>query len=93
MAEATIGEATADKGITAHKSAFGLFAKIIQDFARFQGAVIKTSEQLSKMMAAMARLLADSIESALDEDEQASNVSMSGGSVQWTKCKSFLLHG
>ena len=50
MTGAAIGEATG-KDIVAHKSAFGLFAEIIQDFARFQGAVIKTSEQLSKMMA------------------------------------------
>jgi len=82
MAETAIGAAgeAAGNGITARKSAFGLFSEIIQDFARFQGAVIKTSEQLSKMMAAKARLLANSIKSALDEDEQASNDSISGGS-------------
>ena len=67
-----------DKDIVAHKSAFGLFSEIIQDFARFQGAVIKTSEQLSKMMAAKARLLADSIKSALDEDERDSYASTIG---------------
>ena len=74
MAEAAIGEATS-KDIVAHKPAFGLFAEIIQDFARFQGAVIKTSEQLSKMMAAKARLLANSIENVLDEDERNPNAS------------------
>ena len=80
ITETTIGEAT-NKGIVARKPAFGLFAEIIQDFARFQGAVIKTSEQLSKMMAAKARLLADSIENALGEDEQAKNVSTLGGQL------------
>jgi len=76
----TIGDA-ADTGIVARKQDFGLFDEIIKDFARFQGAVIKTSEQLSKMMAAKARLLAKSIESAIDEDEQASNVSTLGGQL------------
>ena len=80
MTGTTIGEATG-KGIVALKSAFDLFYEIIQDFARFQGAAIKTSEQLSKMMAAKARLLANSIESALDEDESSSNDSTLGGQI------------
>jgi predicted helicase len=81
QAETAIGAVT-DTSIVADKSAFDRFTEIIRNFGRFQGEGIKTSEQLSKMMAAKARLLAKSIESALDEDERASDVSTLGGQLR-----------
>jgi hypothetical protein len=76
QAEAAIGNISGDREqgagnrvIVADKTAFERFNEIVLSFARFQGEGIKTSEQLAKMMAAKARLLAKSIESALDEDE------------------------
>ena len=81
QAEASIG-AAAGAGVKDCPSAFDRFMEIILSFARFQGEGIKTSEQLSKMMAIKARMLASSIESALDEDEQASDVSTLGGQLR-----------
>ena len=51
------------------KTKFEEFEELIKKFCGYSGLNIHTSEQLSKIMAAKARLLAKSIEDALHEDE------------------------
>jgi len=66
-AEVKIGEVT-EKGIIAFPAAFGLFNEIIHSFTKFKGDTIDTSEQLSKVMATKAKLMANIIENALNSN-------------------------
>jgi predicted helicase len=63
---------TNNKGINplveANKTQFDAFATLIGSFAGYEGQPITTSLQLSKIMAAKARLLAKTIEDVLVED-------------------------
>ncbi|MDR0864069.1 MAG: N-6 DNA methylase [Candidatus Symbiothrix sp.] len=54
------------------------FAGLIQQFTGYQGQSISSSEQLSKMMAAKARLMANIIEKALDEKDNDDDNSLNG---------------
>ena len=55
---------------------FDIFTALINRFAGYDGKPIKTSLQLSKMMATKARLMANIIENALEENETADNNSL-----------------
>ncbi|KAA6327243.1 hypothetical protein EZS27_023754 [termite gut metagenome] len=68
----TIGK-VGKNGIEADSAQFEVFAGMIGDFTNYKGQNIRSSEQLSKMMAAKARLMAGIIEKALDEDAAQSD--------------------
>jgi len=59
---------TGKTGIEADKTQFEAFAALINRFTGYEGQGIQTSVQLSKEMATKARLMANIIEKALDED-------------------------
>jgi len=59
---------TEKNGIVPDKNQFDAFASLIDSFAGYEGQSIITSLQLSKIMAAKARLLAKTIENVLDEE-------------------------
>jgi len=71
----TIGSAD-DKGIKANNNQFEAFSALLQSFVGFQGQSIKTSEQLSIFMASKARLMADIIEKALNNETSVSGNSL-----------------
>jgi len=67
-------------GIEADKTQFEAFEILIRNFGGYEGELIRTPAHLSKIMAAKAKLMANIIEKALDEDESpdenvANNVS------------------
>ena len=66
--ETIIGKET-DDGIKAKQENVALFEEIINDFARSHCVGINTSAQLSKIMAAKARLMAGIIENILESVE------------------------
>ena len=59
---------TGKNGITGDKTQFDAFATLIDSFIGYEGQPVKTSLQLSKIMAAKARLLSKTIENVLDEE-------------------------
>ncbi|MDR1783070.1 MAG: hypothetical protein LBR13_02245, partial [Dysgonamonadaceae bacterium] len=65
--EVTIGREIDDK-IVAVPENFDKFTEFIRQFAVYHSEGIKTSSELSKQMAAKARLLAEIIENSLDKD-------------------------
>ena len=60
---------TKKNGIETDKTQFELFIELVNRFTGYEGETILTSTHLSKVMAAKAKLLANTIEKALDEDE------------------------
>jgi len=64
----TIGELT-DKGIIFLSAELEKFEQLIHFFSQFQGAGIPSAAILSKVMASKARLMANIIENALNDDE------------------------
>ncbi|KAA6337667.1 hypothetical protein EZS27_014263 [termite gut metagenome] len=68
----TIGK-VGKNGIEAGSAQFETFVGIIGCFTNYKGQSIRSSEQLSKMMAAKARLMAGIIEKALNEDTTQSD--------------------
>lgn len=50
---------------------FDKFTQLIQDFCRYEGQTIKNAKNLAKLMAGKARLLAESLEKSVEQDEQA----------------------
>ncbi len=69
---------------------FAQFINLIKDFANYMGQNINSASQLSKIMAAKARLLANIIENALNSDEE--NQENSSLKEQLQAFKSILLH-
>ena len=69
---------TGKNGIEADKTQFENFVALINLFVGYQGQGIQNSVQLSKMMAAKARLMSNSIEKALDSKENADDNSLIG---------------
>ena len=67
---------TGKTGIEADKTQFETFAALINLFAGYQGQSIQTSVHLSKIMAAKARLMANIIENALNDNEITYNNSL-----------------
>ncbi|MDR3267637.1 MAG: N-6 DNA methylase, partial [Tannerella sp.] len=63
-------------GIEADTSQFEAFAEMIHLFTGYAGLSIQTSEHLSKMMAAKARLMANIIETALDAKDNGDGNSL-----------------
>jgi predicted helicase len=74
---ATIGEIN-DKGIHPLANQLEAFAGLINLFIGYEGQWIQTSEHLSKIMAAKAKLMANIIEKALDGNEDGDNNSLCG---------------
>jgi hypothetical protein len=66
-----------DGAIQADKKQYPAFTELIEAFAGFQGKTIYQSEQLARMMAGKAKLLAAIIEQAL-KDKNVENDSLSG---------------
>jgi predicted helicase len=79
-----------NKIICALPDNFAQFINLIKDFANYTGQNITSASQLSKIMAAKARLLANIIENALNSDEQ--NQENSSLQDQLLAFKSVLLH-
>ena len=79
--EVTIGQRKGKKFV-AEPANFGAFQDLIRSFAasRYQG--IGSAEQLAKVLALRARLLANNIAGALKTDEQTGHVSMIGKHLQ-----------
>ena len=69
---------TGKNGIEADKTQFEAFTALINLFVGYQGQGIQTSVQLSKAMAAKARLMANIIEKALDNNENTDSNSLYG---------------
>jgi predicted helicase len=69
---------------------FKAFHDLIKDFANYIGQSINSAAQLSKIMAAKARLLANIIENALNSDEE--NTANSSLKDQLQAFKNILLH-
>jgi len=69
---------TGKNGIEADKTQFETFIALINLFVGYQGQGIRTSMQLSKIMAAKARLMANIIENALNSNENADSNSLDG---------------
>jgi len=69
---------TSKNGIEADKTQFERFIALINLFVGYQGQGIQTSMQLSKAMAAKARLMANSLEKALDSNENTDGNSLYG---------------
>jgi predicted helicase len=77
---ATIGEIN-DKGINPLSNQLEAFNELINLFVGYEGQWIQTSEHLSKIMAAKAKLMANIIEKALDgngEDNNSLNGQLQG---------------
>jgi len=62
-----------DGKIIPNPARFDSFTDLINDFCTFIGTTIKSASKLSRMMAGKARLLANVIENALNQDEEAEN--------------------
>jgi predicted helicase len=77
VASATIAKVN-KAGIEADSAQFDVFAEMVSLFTGYQGLSIQTSEHLSKMMAAKARLMANIIEQTLESNEQSDNNSLNG---------------
>jgi len=86
LASVTIAK-TGKKGIEADKTQFEAFAGLITPFAGYEGLSIQTSAQLSKIMAAKARLMAEVIEKALSTGNEEGTLS-----GQLAAFKEVLLH-
>jgi len=69
---------TTKNGIIAVESEFETFIALINLFVGYQGQGIQNSVQLSKIMAAKTRLMANSIENALDSNENTDDNSLIG---------------
>ena len=69
---------TGKKGIEADKAQFETFIALINRFAGYDGKGIKKSEQLSKIMATKARLLASIIAKALEDKTEDDDNSLAG---------------
>jgi predicted helicase len=77
VASATIGKASSN-GVEADATQVEAFAEMVNLFAGYQGQNIRTSEHLSKIMAAKARLMANIIEQTLDDNEKGDSNSLDG---------------
>jgi len=73
----TIGKKE-NKNITAIPENFEAFATMIRLFAGYSGQSIYTSEQLSKVMATKARLMANILEKALNETDSSEDNTLEG---------------
>ena len=69
---------TGKNGIEADKTQFETFTALVNLFAGYEGKGILTSVQLSKVMAAKARLMASIIENALDDNAIEEDNSLDG---------------
>jgi hypothetical protein len=67
---------TGKNGIEPDKTQFEVFAALINNFTGYDGQSIQTSIQLSKIMAAKAKLMANIIENALTVNEKANDNSL-----------------
>jgi hypothetical protein len=77
---ATIGTAS-EKGIAANKTHFSDFAALIDCFTSYGGKTITNSEQLANIMAEKAKLLAETIKTALNTpnaDEDSLSLQLQG---------------
>ena len=77
VASVTIGHVT-QSGIEADPSHFQAFDTLIWRFTGYEGRGIQTSVQLSQVMAAKARLMAGTIENALNAEEIGNDYSLEG---------------
>lgn len=67
----SIGEIR-NESIVPITSSFDKFTQLITDFSRYEGQTIKSAKALAKLMAGKARLLAESLEKSIVQDEKAS---------------------
>ena len=67
-AEISIGAAHSDN-IISDKAAFTHFTDLVNSFTQFRGEIINTSEQLSKVMASKARLMANIVEKSFTQEQ------------------------
>lgn len=87
----SIAIARVDNGkVTPLVDNFTKFAELINKFIGYQGQIIKSPITLSKMMAAKAKLLAESIENALLDDDKLQTTSSLGD--QFHGFKQILIH-
>jgi predicted helicase len=84
----TIGKIT-QNAIEADSSQFETFLEMLRLFSGYEGQWIQTSEQLSKIMAVKARLLANIIDNALESKEENGNNSLND---QLTGFREVLIH-
>jgi len=80
---------TEKNGIRADEMQFELFIGLIDRFVGYEGESILTSANLSKIMAAKARLMSKTIEEVLDEDSNSLKAEMSDDSSLIGQLKAF----
>lgn len=64
-----IGEIRNNEIVAIEKN-FDGFTQLIQDFCRYEGQTIRSAKRLAELMAAKARLLAQALETAINQDEK-----------------------
>jgi len=69
---------TVKSGIEANKAKFEAFITLIRHFTGYEGQGIQSSMQLSKVMASKARLMANIIENALNDNTKEDDNSLDG---------------